>query len=438
MKPIISSLILLCSYLACNGMVDVFHQDQQLFFHCLPRDLTKELGLFMVNESAAVLTHLIEEQKTLNSGKIPHQMLDKRLSDGHLVFRTSPDNQDTFLLESIFNSCTYEWKKEGLRWQKTHLANASNSLIAAIHPNITALINAELLSAGIASWDITSATHKQSFLGGNRIALSIAYSPDGKLMTTASAHGMQLWNAQTGELVYNKPHTHVRDACFIDNTTVAFASGANIFVCSIDGRVEKEPLVNTANIGQIAYNASSKLLAAGSYNGTVRIWDITKGQCIQEFSHPYKSYVCLALSHDGSLVASVDLYNNFYLWEARTGRIVHTFSPPMGYGGIGSREFGNIGSMAFSADSSLLAVAYSYVTVLYQLFESGADKVLMKNMDIANTYTMIKSMETLPRIPLPQPISRLSRIVSTEIPQHVLGTLTTTAVAYGVYRWFKK
>jgi WD40 repeat protein len=90
----------------------------------------------------------------------------------------------------------------------------------------------------------------------------------------------------------------------------------------------------------VAVHPTRPIVAAGSLDGTVILWDLTSGRPALTLRGELYSFVTsVAFSPDGSLVAAAGADVN--VWDAATGAPVHTFSGQ--------------GAVAFSPDGTLLA-----------------------------------------------------------------------------------
>jgi WD40 repeat protein/tRNA A-37 threonylcarbamoyl transferase component Bud32 len=119
---------------------------------------------------------------------------------------------------------------------------------------------------------------------------AIAWTPDGtRIMTGANAGKARLWDATTGQLLFNlSGHT---------------------------GRVE-----------QVAVSLDGKLVASASNDHTARVWDATTGRAVVTFSGHSGPVLGIALHPGGRLAASVSQDRTVKLWDARTGEVVRTLS----------------------------------------------------------------------------------------------------------------
>ncbi|MFQ5779914.1 MAG: WD40 repeat domain-containing protein, partial [Nitrospiria bacterium] len=72
-------------------------------------------------------------------------------------------------------------------------------------------------------------------------------------------------------------------------------------------------------IRSVAFSPDGKLLVTGSYDKTVRIWDLETGRAIFSMTHP-NLVRAVAVSPDGKIVASGNYNKTADLWDVETGK----------------------------------------------------------------------------------------------------------------------
>lgn len=115
--------------------------------------------------------------------------------------------------------------------------------------------------------------------------------------------------------------------------------------------VKKEVPFLTSNI---AYSPDGKSLLSGSWDNTVRLWDITSGRLTKEFKGHTAHVVTVAFSPDGKTIATAGNDDTVRLWDITTGREIRQFT---GY--YGTRTIGYIvANMSFSPNGRYIMVPY--------------------------------------------------------------------------------
>ena len=105
---------------------------------------------------------------------------------------------------------------------------------------------------------------------------------------------------------------------------------------------------HTGGVDSVVFSPNGKMLASGSYDGTIRLWNIETGQQIGDaLSGPAVDITSVAFSPDGRMLASVSSDGTVYLWDVETGQQI---------GEALAGHIANAGnSVAFSPDGKILA-----------------------------------------------------------------------------------
>ncbi len=166
-------------------------------------------------------------------------------------------------------------------------------------------------------------TGYNSFYGATRLG----FSPDGKLLATATFHTntIKLWETVTGRELRN------------------LSSGGT----------------NTTSLSPVfAWSPDSRLLAASAGNNTVTVWDVTAGREVQSLTGAGGSFMAalgvsfVGFSSDGRKL--VTMSDGIHVWDTSTWREASTIqTSEVGLGGF----TGGGGGIALSNDGSQLARA---------------------------------------------------------------------------------
>ncbi|KAL1449773.1 hypothetical protein WDU94_002248 [Cyamophila willieti] len=73
------------------------------------------------------------------------------------------------------------------------------------------------------------------------------------------------------------------------------------------------------------------VLASASFDSTVRLWDVDRGECLNTLTRHTEPVYSVAFSPDGKFLASGSFDKCVHIWSARTGQLVHSYK---GTGGI--------------------------------------------------------------------------------------------------------
>jgi WD40 repeat protein len=113
----------------------------------------------------------------------------------------------------------------------------------------------------------------------------------------------------------------------------------------------------------LAFSPSSAILASGSWDHSVRLWDTTSAREIRRLTGHGGPLACLAFSHDGRVLASASFDDaTFRLWDVSTGQEIRRCQ---------GRRVARC--LAFSPDDRLLASAEEEKTAGLWVTATGAE-----------------------------------------------------------------
>lgn len=127
-----------------------------------------------------------------------------------------------------------------------------------------------------------------------------------------------------------------------------------------DFALERTLKAHSGWVTAVAFSVDGRRLASGSWDRTLRSWDVSTGQELDTLASKMKEIQALAFSRDGHWLAAEDSSNTVTLWDATTEREMRTLP--------GNKPLGVLGeswvySIAFSPDSRWLASGVDDKTV---------------------------------------------------------------------------
>ncbi|HEY9713782.1 MAG TPA: WD40 repeat domain-containing protein, partial [Chroococcales cyanobacterium] len=200
--------------------------------------------------------------------------------------------------------------------------------------------------------------------------LSIALSPDGKMVASAGGFSVVVWDTESGKRV----HTLTRCPANFDADDqfqcVAWSSDGRVLAAGTQGhRVKLWTMptgktiatlnVQSPQIESLAFSPDKKTLAVGSQkSGSIEFWNITSAKKTRSIATPSRAIATLAYSPDGKTMAEGGADTAVRLWDLSSGREIRNF--PVNYRYCQSLAFTPNGKTVAVADHEaipLLSVA---------------------------------------------------------------------------------
>ncbi|MEH2380506.1 MAG: serine/threonine-protein kinase [Nostoc sp.] len=249
-------------------------------------------------------------------------------------------------------------------------------------------------------WNLNTQKVLASLSGHSQAVKSVTFSPDGQILATASDDKtIKLWQVKTLEEICTLlGHSHIVKSVAFSPDGQILASGSwdktvklwdintGTEICSMTG--------HQLQVNSVAFSPQGQLLASASYDRTIRLWQIS---ALESSQREFKNRPCysllstlsghawavltVAFSPDGQILATGSDDNTIKLWEVNTGQLICTL--------VGHSW--SVVAVAFSADGETLLSASCDKTVkLWRVSTAEEIVTLSGHVDSVSAVAMSK------------------------------------------------
>jgi WD40 repeat protein len=198
----------------------------------------------------------------------------------------------------------------------------------AFHPKNRGLLASAGGDGTIRLWDTGTGEQERTLSGHGDLVQGLAFGPDGQRLAAACQKKVRVWDTATWQEVFPTPLTSrdaFRTVAFSPDGQVLAAGGPGDFRVALwdafrGDRIRELSGHNWA-VWSVAFSPGGRRLAAASFAGTVRIWDVSSGQEVVSPALRHEAAATgVAFSPDGQRLVSGSLDGTVRMWDTGSWR----------------------------------------------------------------------------------------------------------------------
>ncbi len=192
------------------------------------------------------------------------------------------------------------------------------------------------MDGSVRLWDMNLVEDTGVVRGHRSFVYDVAFSPKGdQLASSAWDNTARLWESRSGRQIgvfgHGDPNVEDRDGLV---TSVSFSGDGRLLATAHRYRgiavwdVASQKLIHSWRVSgghwraepRAALNLTGSLVAGGSLEGPIRLWNVQTGQEIRQLKGHQQTSIDVAFHPDGHLLASTGDDSTIQLWDVATGQ----------------------------------------------------------------------------------------------------------------------
>ena len=248
-----------------------------------------------------------------------------KIAEGHtdIVDTIKFSDNGVFFVTGSYDSSIKVWNSTDRSLLKTILGSPGFIYSVSFSPDNKNIASAST-DASIRLWSTENYSIKNSLHGHTQSSLALEYSADGKnLISAAYDKTIREWSLNS---------MNEKKKILLENSSLAltygnsdreifYGIGNNVIWHNLSDGSEKVFKGHTSEVTYLGYGRKNSLLASGSNDNTVRLWDAESGKLLQIFEGHSDGVVSLMFNSNEEYLASASSDGDLRLWNIKSGKL---------------------------------------------------------------------------------------------------------------------
>ncbi|MDY6898670.1 MAG: hypothetical protein SWZ49_11415, partial [Cyanobacteriota bacterium] len=150
---------------------------------------------------------------------------------------------------------------------------------------------------------------------------SVKFSPDGKMIATASDNGtVNLWNTNgqwKNTITAADDNFSVYDISFSPDgkTLITAGSDSKAKLFNLDGEVVRIFEDHSDDVSSVSFSPDGKIFATASSDSNIKVWNLDNGKLIQTLTSNFGKFFSVNFSPDGNNIAITSEDSSVIIWK---------------------------------------------------------------------------------------------------------------------------